>query len=152
MAIDVSAEIEIAAARERVAAFATDPDNDPVWIGGIRSARRLTEPPLERGTRVERVASFMGRSIEYVLEVDEYEPGARLRMRSVKGPFPMVVTYAFEDAGSAATRTSVRVEGEASGFYGLAAPLLARQVKRSIAGDVERLKGIIEGQEAGGRG
>jgi hypothetical protein len=34
--------------------------------------------------------------------------------------------------------------GDASGFYRLAGPLLDRQVRRGVAGDLERLAGILE--------
>ena len=144
MAIDVAAEREIPAARDRVAAYAMDPTNDPVWIGGIREANWVTEPPLRVGSRVERIASFLGRRIEYVLEVAELEPGARLRMVSVKSPFPMTVTYRFQDAGASATLARIRVEGEPGGFYGLASPLMARAVRRSVTGDLRRLAGLME--------
>ena len=132
------------AARDRIATYAMDPANDPVWIGGIREANWVTEPPLRVGTRVERIASFLGRRIEYVLEVAELGPGARLRMVSVKSPFPMTVTYEFQDAGASATLAKIRVEGEPGGFYGLASPLMARAVRRSISGDLRRLAAQME--------
>ncbi len=101
MGVDVRAEISIASPRQEVAAFAMEAENDPRWIGGISEARRLTEPPTGVGTRVERIASFLGRRIEYVMEVSEYEPPARIVLRSIKSPFPMCVSYEFEDRDGA---------------------------------------------------
>lgn len=146
MAIDVSAEAIIAAPRDRVATYAMDPANDPVWISGISEAEMLTEPPLQKGSRVRRVAGFLGKRIDYVLEVAELEPGSRLLMRSVKSPFPMVVTYSFEDAPGG-TRAAIRVEGEGSGWYRVADPLMARAVKRSLTKDLRTLKSIMESGE-----
>jgi hypothetical protein len=57
------------------------------------------------------------------------------------------ITYGFEPDGRA-TQVSVRVHGEAAGFYRISAPLLARQVQRSIAGDVDRLRRALEAQLA----
>jgi uncharacterized membrane protein len=151
MAVDVSAEVVIGRPRAEVAAFATDPANDPVWIGGIRSARALQEGPVAVGSRVERTAVFLGRRIEYVNEVVELEPGARLRMRSVRGPFPMEITYGFADA-SEGTRATIRVQGDAGGFYRLAGPLLSGAVRRSVSGDLRRLKALLEGRAADGAG
>ena len=141
--LDVTATETIAADPDRVFSYATDPRNDPVWIGGISEAELLGDPPLEKGSSVRRVASFMGRRIEYVLEVAELEPGSRLAMRSVRSPFPMAVTYSFELAGGA-TRMAIRVEGESSGVYRLAGPLLPGMVRRSVAKDLRRLKAILE--------
>ena len=143
MAVDVTAEIRVQRPRDEVAAYAMDPANDAVWVSGITEARMLTEPPVRKGTRVERIASFLGKGIEYVLEVDEHDPSGLLLMRSVKGPFPMRVTYAFDGSGET-TRASIRIQGDASGFYRLAAPLLSRAVKRSITKDLRNLKGIME--------
>src|SRR3990172_10188568 len=92
-----------------VAGYATEPGNDTSWIGGIKQVRVVTEGPVGVGTRVERVAYFMGRRIEYVLEVVGMETGRRLEMASVKAPFPMRVTYEFEPDGLG-TRSSIRIE------------------------------------------
>ncbi|MGH2694425.1 MAG: SRPBCC family protein [Actinomycetota bacterium] len=143
MGIDVTARIEIARPPGEVAAIAMEAENDTRWIGGISEARRLTPGPTAVGTRVERVAHFMGRRIEYVMEVAELEPGRRIVLHSIKSPFPMRVTYAFEDAPGG-TRASVRVEGDPEGFYWLAGALIGPAVRRNIARDVRRLKQIVE--------
>jgi hypothetical protein len=67
------------------------------------------------GTQVERVAHFLGRRIDYVMEVAELDPGRRIVLQSIKSPFPMRVTYSFEPVAGC-TRASVRVEGDAEGF------------------------------------
>jgi hypothetical protein len=143
MGIDVTAETEIARPRTEVAAFATDPANDTRWILALESARKLTEGPVAPGTRVERIASFLGRRIEYVNEVVAFEPGRRLEMRSVKAPFPMSVVYEFEDAG-AGSRMRIRTGGDAAGFYRLAAPMLAAAVRRGVEKDLAQLKRLME--------
>jgi hypothetical protein len=143
MAVDVSAEEVIRRRRDEVAAFVTDPANDPDWIGGVRMARRLDDGPVRVGSRVARVAVFLGRRIEYVNEVVELEPGSRLRMRSVSGPFPMDITYAFGDADGG-TRARVEVRGEAARFMRVADPLLGAMVRRSIRRDVRVLRQLLE--------
>lgn len=143
MSIDVTTETTIRRDRAEVARYAMDPENDPVWIGGISEAALLSEPPLEKGSTVRRIASFMGKRIEYVMEVAELEPGARIVMRSVRSPFPMVVTYTFDDAPGG-TRARIRVEGNPAGFYKLAGPMMAPAVRRNITRDANELKRIME--------
>jgi hypothetical protein len=145
MPVDVSATGTIARPREEVAAYLRDPANDTSWIGGLRRARLLTPGPVAVGSRVERVASFLGRRVEYVNEIIELT-GERLVMRSVRSPFPMRVTYGHRQAGDGATEVSVRVEGDAGRFYALAAPLLGVAVRRSIARDLRNLKRVLEAQ------
>ena len=143
MAIDTTAVTRVGRPRQEVAAYLTDPANDPGWIGGLRSARLVTPPPVGVGSQVERVARFLGRRVEYVNEIIELS-GTRLAMRSVRSPFPMRVTYGFDEAGDAATEVSVRVEGDASRLYRLADPLLAWLVRRSVRRDLRTLKRVLE--------
>jgi uncharacterized protein YndB with AHSA1/START domain len=145
VSIDVVAETVIARPRADVAAYMTDPAQDPVWIGGVREARLEGEPPLREGSRVARVASFLGRRVAYVNEVTQLSP-ARLDMRSIDGPFPMRITYELEERdGARATAVRNRVRGDAGRFFGLAAPLLAPLVRRSVQRDLDRLRRILEG-------
>ncbi len=143
MAIDTRAVIDVARPREAVAAYLRDPANDPHWIGGLRSARLVTQPPVTVGTQVERVASFLGRRVEYVNEITELTD-TRLAMRSIRSPFPMRVTYSFTDAGKEATEVSVRVEGDARRLYRIADPFLALLVRRSVQRDLRNLKRNLE--------
>lgn len=145
MSADVQVDTVIRRAREDVAAYAMNPQNDRTWIGALTEVSVLTDGPVGHGTRVERVAQFLGKRIEYVNQIVEWAPPERLVMSSVKAPFPMTVTYEFEEADSG-TRVRIRTSGDASGFYRLAGPLLARSVKRSIAADLERLKRALEAE------
>jgi uncharacterized membrane protein len=135
----VTAEIHVERPRDEVARFAMDWRNDTEWIGALSEVELVSEEPL----RVRRVAGFLGKRIEYVNEVVELEPGRRLAMRSVKAPFPMTVVYEFEDAGDG-TVMRIRTGGDATGFYRVAGPLLARAVKRGVEGDLARLKRRLE--------
>jgi uncharacterized membrane protein len=145
MKIDVTAEVRVRRPRAEVAGYMTDPANDPAWIGGIREVRIETPPPLAAGSRVARVAAFLGRRIEYVNEVTELEPGRVLDMRSVKAPFPMRITYSFDDGAAGATVVRNRVRGDPGGVFALLGPLLAPMVRRSVQRDLERLRGVLEG-------
>jgi uncharacterized membrane protein len=147
MTINLTIEVSIDRPIEKVAGFVMDPRNDPVWLSGITSSRALTELPLRVGTKVERKAKFLGRTIEYVTEVVDYDPPRVLAMRTIKSPFPMRVRYEFEDK-QGATLVRNMVEGEPAGFYGVGGPLLARSVKRSITKDLNSLKRHLEEEKS----
>ncbi len=145
MAIDVRAVVRVEREAGEVAGYAMDPAHDTAWIGGIKQVKVVTEGPVRVGTQVERVAYFMGRRIEYVLEVVGMEAGRRLEMASVKAPFPMRVTYGFEPEGGG-TLASIRIEGGPGGIMGMLSPVMGMGVRRNITGDLRRLKGIVEGR------
>ena len=132
MSIDVTAEVQIDADPQAVWDFMTDPAHEPEWIGGLKTARLQGDPPLRQGTRVERVAGFLGKKIEYVNEVTVLDPPHTLEMHSVVAPFPMRITYTLRG-----NTVRNRVQG---GGSRLIAPLVRRNIRR----DLERLKAIIE--------
>ena len=135
MSIDITAEVHVRRDPAAVAAYMTDPANDPEWIGGLREATLLGDPPLAVGSRVRRVAYFLGRRVEYLNEVLALDE-SHLDMRSVVAPFPMHITYTFEarDGG-----TTVRNHVHGGGIR-LVAPLVRRNVQK----DLNRLRDILE--------
>jgi hypothetical protein len=128
-----------------VAAYACDPDNAPDWYENIESVEWRSPRPLAVGSSIAFVARFLGRRLEYTYEVAEYEPGERFVMRTADGPFPMETTYAWKDGPGGATRMTLRNRGEPSGFAGVAAPVMARAMRRANRKDLRRLKEIQEG-------
>lgn len=146
MPVDVLTEIEIARPRADVAAFAADPSNAPRWYENIRSVEWRTEPPVAVGSRMAFVAQFLGRRLEYTYEVRELVPGERLVMSTDEGPFPMETTYTWADAADGGTRMTLRNRGEPSGFKSVAAPLMARAMRRANEQDLRRLRDVLEAQ------
>jgi uncharacterized protein YndB with AHSA1/START domain len=149
MSLDVSTEIVIAAPPEAVAAYATDPANAPRWYANIESGAWETPPPVGIGSRFAFVARFMRRRLEYSYEVVDHVPGRRLVMRTAEGPFPMETTYTWEPAGDASTRMALHNRGEPSGFGRVAAPFMARAVRRANRRDLAALKRLVEAEAAG---
>jgi hypothetical protein len=144
MEVDVTSEIDIARARGEVAAYAADPDNATAWYENIKSVAWDSPRPLAVGSRLEFIASFLGRRLAYTYEVVEHVPGERFVMRTAEGPFPMETTYMWEDAGPGATRMTLRNRGEPSGFAKVGAPVMARAMRRANGKDLRRLKAILE--------
>ncbi|MBD0840607.1 SRPBCC family protein [Streptomyces sp. TRM68416] len=142
MTIDVSVERVVPLPPERVAGYAMDWRHDADWTQGIRTAELTREADaggFGAGAEVTRTASFLGRRIDYVLRVTAYDPPRLLDMESVAGPLPMHVTYAFAPHPRG-TLARIRVRGGSGGFYRLAAPLLARQVRSSLRKDLRDLE------------
>ena len=148
MAVDVRTQIEIARPRSEVAAFASDIDNTTRWYENIKSVEWETPPPLRIGSRIAFVAEFLGRRLAYTYEIRELVPGERLVMHTAQGPFAMETTYAWADAGDGATLMTLRNRGEPAGFKRVAAPMMARAMRRANRKDLARLKQILEAAPA----
>ena len=149
--VDVLTEIVIERPLDVVAAYAAAPANAPEWYVNIRSVDWLTPPPMQIGSRVAFVASFLGRRLAYTYEIAEYVPNERLVMRMAQGPFSMETTYTWAPSGRG-TRMTLRNRGLPSGFSRIAAPLMAAAMKRANQKDLLALKQLLEGRDAGSRG
>ncbi|MFZ0128620.1 MAG: SRPBCC family protein [Candidatus Dormiibacterota bacterium] len=144
MSVDVITQIDIDVPRERVAAYAMDPDNATTWYENIKSVTWETPKPQMVGSRFAFVARFLGRRIAYTYEVKELVPGTRYVMATAQGPFPMETSYAWEDTAASATRMTLRNRGEPSGFSRWAGPVMVRAMRRANTKDLRRLKAILE--------
>ena len=144
MSVDVQTEIEITRPRSEVSAYAADPDTATTWYENIKAVEWKTPKPLTVGSRIAFVAQFLGRRLAYTYELEELVPGERLVMRTADGPFPMETTYSWEDTAEGWTKMTLRNRGEPSGFATVAAPLMARAMRRANRKDLRRLKGILE--------
>ena len=143
MPIDVTVSAPIPRRPDDVMAYLVEPRNDPHWIGGIVEVHP-PDGPIAPGARVDRVAKFMGRRIEYTLEVARLEPDV-LAMRSVKAPFRMDVTYGVQPAPEGSI-VSLRVQGGPEGIVGLLSGWLnALVVRRNLRGDLVRLHSRLAG-------
>jgi hypothetical protein len=142
--VDVQTEIEIARCRAEVAAYASDPDNATAWYENIECIEWKSPKPLVRGAQIAFVARFLGRRLEYTYEVRDLVPGERFVMSTAEGPFPMETTYTWQDLADGGTRMTLRNRGTPSGFSRLAAPFMARAMRRANRKDLQRLKAILE--------
>ena len=144
MTVDVQSHIEIERPRVEVAAFAENPANATAWYQNIESVEWRTEPPLAIGSQVAFVAHFLGRRLTYTYAVTELVPGERLVMSTTDGPFQMETSYTWTETADGNTRMTLRNRGEPSGFSRVAAPVMARAMRRANRKDLERLKVLLE--------
>lgn len=135
---------------EEVWAYVTDPGAMPEWLASTQQVEVLTDGGIRKGARVRSVDRFLGRSIEGISEVTEYEPPNRLGARSVEGPFDSYQEFDLQPEGDS-TRITMRAEAEAGlgGVFGkLLDPVVTAAFRRESQSDLGRLKDILEVQAA----
>lgn len=147
MTVDVLSTAVINRPVERVARYASDPDNVPAWYANLKSVEWKTPRPLQVGSRLTFVAHFLGRRLEYTYEVVEWIPGKRFVMRTTDGPFPMETTYTWEAVADGRTRMTLRNRGTPSGFSKWMAAFMAFAVRRANQKDLTLLRKRLEGSE-----
>ena len=132
---------------DEVFAFISEMRNNPRWQDGMRRCEWVTPPPVGIGSRYDQEARFLGRTIRSTFEVIEYEPGRVFEAMTVRSSFPITFHRELHPIDDRSCRVQAIITGDASGFFKLAEPLLRRLTARSINGDYDRLKVLLE-QEA----
>jgi uncharacterized membrane protein len=137
---------------EQVFSYLEDRVNDPSWMVSVRESHWLdtggtgAPGPTGIGRRGRMVMRIQGRTVEFIDEVSEYEPGRRIAHRTVKGPFPLNTACVCDPVAGGCRATVVgEAERLVRGPFGwLVEPLVARSVRRSFRADLARLKQLLE--------
>ena len=128
---------------EEVFAYLTDPAKIPDWQSSALEAHIEGGGPMRAGSTVLEQRKFLGRRMESTMEVLEYEPPRRFRIKVSSGPVPFEVTNTLS-AADGGTRINAALEGEPGGFFRLAEPLVARAIARELRNNLEQLKDLME--------
>ena len=144
--VDVVTSIEINHPADKVADYASDPDNVTKWYVNIKSVEWKTLKPLKVGSQITFKAQFLGKELAYVYEVIKNEH-AEFVMRTADGPFPMETTYTWEVVEGQKTKMTLRNRGNPSGFKSIFAPFMSMAMRRANKKDLRLLKQILEEKE-----
>ncbi len=128
---------------DEVFAFVVDLEKWPVWVSEMVESKKTSEGPVGLGTTVMNVVHILGRRIEATQEIHQYEPNRMFGFKSTSGPVSNVATFGFESVDGG-TELSVDLEADASGFFKLAEPLLARRIQRQWDSNLANLKDLLE--------
>jgi uncharacterized membrane protein len=141
-AVNVTAEIEIAAAPADVAAVMFDPQREPEWMSAVKTVE-IVDAALQPGARVRRTASFMGKEIAWTTEVEAVHFPHVLKLRIADGPFTGFVSYQIQRGGIGSV-ARIQNQGETTKLGFLPAAMVEGPMRKAMAGDLERLKALVE--------
>jgi len=128
---------------EEVWEFVHDTADNILWQTTLAESEKLTEGPMDVGTRVREVRHFLGLRIESTWEMTEYEPNSTSAIRGVSGPIPLSGRYRVE-AFEGGTRFTVTGELDAHGSFKLTEPVFARIARRELEANLGHLKDLLE--------
>jgi len=133
--------------REIVFAMVSNYQNSSLWVSGALEHQQITPGPIGVGTVIRTRGRFMGQPIEATRTVVTYESPSRYAFRSAYQQVPFTTTFEFE-AWPNGTRLTATVEGEPTGLYKAAMPLIFSLIRQQLEGDLRRLKKLLEEQPA----
>jgi hypothetical protein len=119
--------------------------NSSRWVSGALEHRKITPGPIGVGTVIGTAGHFMGQRVEATRTVSAYEPPARYAFRSAYPQVPFTTAFVFEPVLHG-TRLTATIEGEPTGLYKAAMPLILSLIRQQLEGDLRRLKKLLEEQ------
>ena len=138
-------EIIVNAPIEDVFAYLSDTRLHTQWDEGLDGIVHEPDGPIQLGTKITEKRRFLGRPVETMSEVVEFDPPHKYT-RSGEDPFPSRGTVTFEPVEEG-TKVTFTLELAASGFFALAAPLLATALKNSTSDMLKHFKAKLENNE-----
>ncbi|GHO72305.1 hypothetical protein KSD_00760 [Ktedonobacter sp. SOSP1-85] len=132
---------------EVVWALLEDPNSASQWQSALIEQRLTSTGPLGVGSTGVNVRQVMGRRVETTWEVSAHNPGQSFTVKSTSGPVSYELSYTLE-AVENGTHLSFHFQGDPKGFFKVAEPLLAGNIKKEFTEDHKRLKKLLENQPA----
>ena len=129
---------------EEVFAFVTDVANFAKWNAQAGRTEQSSEGPVGLGTRYRGSSDFMGRTMQWIAEITEYEPNQKAVQKITMGPTEMTMGW-FLQPVEGGTRFTIRSEGPTGGLAKLAGPLMDRTMEKQMEDNLARLKALLEG-------
>lgn len=138
--------VHIDAPPSAVFAYIADEHRTPEWYEAVRSARKMTPGPTEKGTIFEFVRRLPQGEVVNEVEITEFEEPRRIAFASKRGPTPFVYRYLIEPApGGAMLVLNASITGEGlRGPAALLAPVAGRFFGKGMARNLQALKVRLE--------
>ena len=140
-----TASVEIERPIEAVWGYVTEVANMPRWVRGVSEPALTSGGPLGVGSTLRSRYTYAGRTHELAYVVMGWDAPGRLSIRSMAGPFPVVLT----PVGSGVRvekRTNAGSDGwVTSASFVLMGPLLRWMMRRQMGKELAGLRGSLEG-------
>lgn len=131
---------------EEVFAYLTDLERVPEWQTNVLFLQLQSGTSLRPGVQLVELRKFLGRKVESVVEVTEYEPPHRYTIKVQSGPIPFEISNVLSESGGG-TRIDAVVEGEPGRFFGLVEWRVVKAVERELWNSLATLKDILEARD-----
>jgi uncharacterized membrane protein len=132
---------------EEVFGFLANLENDVKWRSEWVETKNTSGGSPGVGATFCLTGKFLGRRVPTIYEVIEYEPNRSAAWKTVSGPLPLKFRRTFERGegrGEGGTRFTIKYEVEVRGLFKLLMSVLAGTVKRQHAGDLRKVKELME--------
>ncbi len=126
-----------------VFAFVTNLNNMHRWQSTVQEIKPALGKPMGVGATFNVRGEMLGRKLEGLLEIIEFEPDSKFGYKGKMGPVTVGAVMTFSKAGTG-TKLSMSGRGEPGGFFKIAEGVLAGRIKAQMEDNLSRLKSVLE--------
>jgi uncharacterized membrane protein len=123
--------------------YVTDLTNIPRWQTTVSSIQPTENRPIGVGSTYKVSAEMIGRKIEGLLVIREYEPDSKFGYEMKSGPTTIQAVINFKPAGTG-TKITLSGQAEPEGVLKVAEGALQGQVKAQMEKNLTNLKKVLE--------
>jgi carbon monoxide dehydrogenase subunit G len=123
--------------------FISNPLNMPKWQVMVAKVEQLIPGVIGIGSKFNVKAGMLGRAMDGVMEITEYEPPTKFAFTNRLGPIQMKVAVMLKPVGTGA-KITVHAQGNPDGMFKIAEGPMAQQIKIQMEMNLEKLKSILE--------
>ena len=140
-------DISIYRPLQEVFAFVATPENDFHWQYGTLMSAQISDGEIGLRSLFRAVGHFMGRRIESVYKVTEFEPNERYGFQSQSGPLDLHTLYTFEVIkGRTSMNVFVQLDPDRALMFNEVAT--EKSIKKQYRENLAMLKNILETSQA----
>ncbi len=128
-----------------VFAYIENLENKPIWETGVVEAKVVSGKYEKEGSVIQVTTKLLGKKIEAVAEVIEFEENKIVTCRAQK-PFVHEISNIYEEVNEG-TKFIRRATGDydnGSKMFKLASPLMKKKIEQTFKKTVENAKKILE--------
>jgi hypothetical protein len=142
-AIDVAAEIEIAADPSDIASVMFDPHREPEWVSTVDRVD-VIDPSVGPGARVVHHGRVAGKDLTWHTAIASIHFPHVLVLQVSDGPIVGTVRYDIQRSAGG-SRVRIRSQGDVAGAWSLLpAAAVGAPLRAAMTADLDRLKALVE--------
>ena len=141
--ISVDVYIHIYRPLQQVFTFVATPENDFQWQYETLASTQVSKGEIGVGTLFHTVGHFMGRRIETVYEVTDFDPHKRYGFKSHSGPVDSHTLYTFEITNGG-TKISLSTKTTPRDLFTMNPSMVEKKSKKQHKENLAILKNILE--------
>jgi hypothetical protein len=123
--------------------FITDTNNAPKVVNSVKSMVKLTDGPIQVGTRYRETRLMGNKEHEAELVVTSYQPHQQYSVQNITQGVETTYTYALAPENNG-TRVKLICDVKASGIKKIMVPIVVLVLKKEDGDHLRRLKTAIE--------